>query len=94
MGVVDDVLPPPRRPTFRAGFDVALCGRSLFPARHRYHHHHAAKAIAEISPMQYHECLVTYPNHPVELSWRRTSRRDPVSTRLIEAFSERLALKL
>lgn len=44
--------------------------------------------------MQYHECLVTYPNHPVELSWRRTSRRDPVSTRLIEAFSERLALKL
>lgn len=55
---------------------------------------HAAKATAEISPMQYHECPVTYPSNSVELSWRRTSRRDPMSTRLIEAFSEQLALKL
>jgi len=30
----------------------------------------------------------------VELAWRRTARRDPVLTRLIEAFSRRLALKL
>lgn len=55
---------------------------------------HAAKAIAEISPMQYHECPVTYPSYSVELSWRRTSQRDPMSTHLIEAFSERPALKL
>ena len=44
--------------------------------------------------MQYHECPVTYPSYSVELSWRRTSQRDPMSTHLIEAFSERPALKL
>ena len=97
VGVVNDVLEPlgARRsvrvstshfaavPYFLHGTDTII----TIPR-------HAAKATAEISPMQYHECPVTYPSNSVELSWRRTSRRDPMSTRLIEAFSERLALKL
>ena len=97
VGVVDDVLE-----TFGARRSVRV-STSHFAAVPYFLHgtdtiitmpRHAAKAIAEISPMQYHECPVTYPSYPVELSWRRTSRRDPMSTRLIEAFSERLALKL
>ena len=97
VGVVDDVLE-----TLGARRSVRV-STSHFAAVPYFLHgtdtiitmpRHAAKATAEISPMQYHECPVTYPSYPVELSWRRNSRRDPVLTRLIETFSERLALKL
>ncbi len=37
---------------------------------------HAAKAIAEISPMQYHECPVTYPSWLILDLYENNTRKD------------------
>lgn len=97
FGVVDDVLAPlgVRR--------VVRVSTSHFAAVPYFLHgtdaiitmpRHAARAIADCTRLEFHECPVKYPSYPVELAWRRTARQDPVIMRLIDALTERLALKL
>ena len=97
VGVVDDVLATlGARRTVRvstshfAAVPFFLYGTDSIITLPR----HAARAIAAVTRLQYHDCPANYPSYPVELAWRRTARRDPVLTRLIEAFSRRLAVKL
>mgnify|MGYP000133215278 CR=1 FL=1 len=55
---------------------------------------HAARAIAEVTALQFHECPIAYPVYSVELGFRRTAERDPLLRRLIVTLRERLAALL
>ena len=55
---------------------------------------HAAKAIAEVSPLEYHDCPIEYPVYPVELGFRRSAEKDPVVRKIIATLRQRLAVLL
>ena len=51
---------------------------------------HAAKKIAEMSTLEYHESPFAFPDYPIMIGWRNFSRKDPLLLKLINLFSEEL----
>ena len=52
---------------------------------------HAAKSIAALTSLEYHECPITYPVYPVELGFRRSAEKDPVIRKIVAKLRSHLA---
>lgn len=52
---------------------------------------HAAKSIAAITSLEYHECPIAYPVYPVELGFRRSAEKDPVIRKIVATLRSHLA---
>ena len=55
---------------------------------------HAAKSIAEITPLEFHECPIAYPVYPVELGFRRSAEKDPILRKIVATLRRHLSLLL
>ncbi len=52
---------------------------------------HAAKRLAEVTRLVFHECPVTYPVYSVDLGFRRSAEKDPVLKRVVTTLRAHLA---
>ena len=55
---------------------------------------HAAKSVAAVSGLEFHECPISYPVYPVELGFRRSAEKDPILRKIVSTLRQHLSLLL